>query len=266
MNRIKLFSNNELGIQVRTILNEDGSISINAEDTAIGFGWTQEKNGKKYVRWETLSGYCVEFGFSQDVGKDDFIPESLYYMLGMKAGNERALKYQKWLAMDVLPSIRKHGMYATDELVNNPDLLIEVATALKAEREKNKFLITQVDEQQEIIQRQQPKVTYYDLVLQCTDLLSVTEIAKDYGKSAKWLNTYLRDKHIQFLQGTGKHARWYLYAKYAEMGYAQSKTHPYTDSYGNPQTSTHLYWTQKGRYFIYETLKMDGIVPIIERN
>ena len=111
MNELKIFNNEELGISVRTMLNDDGSISINAEDTAIGFGWTQDKNGKKYVRWETFNGYCNELGFSQDVGKDDYIPESLYYMLGFKAGNERALKYQKWLAIDVIPQLRRTGTY-----------------------------------------------------------------------------------------------------------------------------------------------------------
>lgn len=108
---IKIFENEELGLQVRTFLNEDGSISVSAEDTAIGFGWVQEKKGKIYPRWETLNGYCNDLGFSQQVGKDDYIPESLFYMLGFKAGNERAQKYQQWLAMEVLPSLRKTGSY-----------------------------------------------------------------------------------------------------------------------------------------------------------
>lgn len=114
-NEIKIFNNKELDLQVRTIMNEDGSISINAEDTAIGFGWTQTqiKNGKQYtsIRWETLNSYCSELGFPNKLGKDDYIPESLFYLLGMKASNERALKYQRWLAMEVLPSLRKTGSY-----------------------------------------------------------------------------------------------------------------------------------------------------------
>lgn len=112
MNELKIFNNDELGISVRTILNEDGSISINAEDTAIGFGWTTvAKSGNEVVRWARVNEYCSELGFSQDVGKDDYIPESLYYLLGMKASNERALKYQKWLAMDVIPQLRRTGTY-----------------------------------------------------------------------------------------------------------------------------------------------------------
>ena len=111
MNEIKIFENSELGFKVRTLLNPDGSISVNAEDTAIGYGWTQEKNGKTYVKWERLNSFCKELGFSPEVGKDDYLPESLFYMLGFKAGNDRALKYQQWLAMEVLPSLRRTGSY-----------------------------------------------------------------------------------------------------------------------------------------------------------
>lgn len=110
-NEVKVFENEELGLQVRTIFNPDGSISVSAEDTAIGFGWTQEKRGKLYPRWETMNGYCKDLGYSQLVGKEDYIPESLYYLLGMKANNEKAQKYQRWLAMDVLPALRKTGSY-----------------------------------------------------------------------------------------------------------------------------------------------------------
>lgn len=111
MNEIQIFSNEELEISARTIVNDDGSISVNAEDTAIGFGWTQEKNGKAYVRWETFHGYCKEIGFSQNVGKGDYIPESLFYRLGMKASNTKAEKFQNWLAMEVIPQIRQTGGY-----------------------------------------------------------------------------------------------------------------------------------------------------------
>ena len=119
MNDLKVFKNDELKISVRTILNDDGSISFNAEDTAIGFGWTQtqNKNGKQYtsIRWETLNGYCKEFGFPNKLGKDDYIPEPLFYRLGMKAGNAVADKFQNWLAFDVVPQIRKTGSYSINK-------------------------------------------------------------------------------------------------------------------------------------------------------
>lgn len=111
---IQEFENAELGFKVRCIKNEDGSISMNAEDTAIGFGWIQDKNGKTYVKWERVNSFCKEFGFSPQVGKDDFIPETLFYLLGMKASNETARKFQMWLATEVIPSIRKHGAFIAD--------------------------------------------------------------------------------------------------------------------------------------------------------
>ena len=110
-NDIQIFKNKKLNLQMRTIQNEDGSISVNAEDTAKGFGWIQNKNGKEYVRWETINAFLNEFDFSQEVGKDDYIPESIFYMLGMKANNKVAQDFQKWLAVDVIPSIRKTGQY-----------------------------------------------------------------------------------------------------------------------------------------------------------
>lgn len=115
MNELQVFNNEELGLEVRTMLNEDGSISVNAEDTARGFGWTQiqSKNGKKYisVRWERMNEFSAECGFPHLWGKDDYLPEPLFYRLGMKANNAVAEKFQNWLAMEVIPSIRKTGAY-----------------------------------------------------------------------------------------------------------------------------------------------------------
>ena len=115
MNELQIFNNEELGLSVRTILNDDGSISVNAEDTAIGFGWcrTEVKNGKEYrsVMWARMNGFLKEMGFAHECAKEDYIPESLFYRLGMKANNAVADKFQNWLAMEVIPSIRKTGSY-----------------------------------------------------------------------------------------------------------------------------------------------------------
>lgn len=131
MNELKVFKNNELGLTVRTLPNPDGSIAISAEDTAIGFGWTQEKNGKIYVKWERLNSFCREMGFSPQVGKDDYIPESLFYRLGMKASNATAEKFQNWLALDVIPSIRKTGSYEMPKKKQNNERLASVNNAVK---------------------------------------------------------------------------------------------------------------------------------------
>lgn len=112
---LQIFNNENLGLKVRAMLNGDGSISVNAEDTAVGFGWTQiqTKNGKPYtsIRWERMNAFSADCGFPHEWGKDDYIPESLFYRLAMKASNERAEKFQNWLAIEVIPEIRKTGGY-----------------------------------------------------------------------------------------------------------------------------------------------------------
>lgn len=113
-NEIQEFVNEKLNLKVRCIQNDDGSISMNAEDTAIGFGWCREKNYKMYIMWDRFNGFCRELGFPHLCGKEDFIPESIFYLLGMKASNDTARKFQMWLAMEVIPSIRKHGAFIAD--------------------------------------------------------------------------------------------------------------------------------------------------------
>ena len=109
----------------------------------------------------------------------------------------------------------------------------------------------------QIINELQPKASYYDLILQSKSLMSVSKIAKDFGKSAVWLNRKLEEKKVQYSQG----GVWLLYQKYADKGYTQSTTHAIDDEHSKLLTK----WTQKGRLFIYELLKGDGILPLIEQ-
>lgn len=189
------------------------------------------------------------------------INESGLYSLILSSKMPNAKKFKHWVTADVLPAIRKTGMYATDELLDNPDLAIQAFTALKLEREKNKKLNTTVKVQEQQIMELQPKASYYDLVLNCPDLLSVTVIAKDYGKSAKWLNNFLKEHQIQFKQG----GIWLLYKEYAEKGYTSTKTHTVNGNDGKQHSKVNTYWTQKGRLFIYALLKSEGILPIMEQ-
>lgn len=128
-------------------------------------------------------------------------------------------------------------------------------------KERCKFLGGQVVEQQKVIEELQPKASYYDMILQCKDLISVTTIAKDYGMSAKKFNAMLHDMGIQFKQGD----IWVMYAKYQGQGYLKSKTHNYPDADGVQHSREHSYWTQKGRLFLYDFLKQKDIIPLIER-
>ncbi|MDG6892175.1 ORF6C domain-containing protein [Clostridium perfringens] len=138
MNNLMIFKNEDLAIDVRTIKNNDGSISINAEDTVIGFGWIEIKNNKIYPRWRTINSFIKELGFSQEVAKDDYIPESLFYLLGMKANNDIARKFQTWLAVEVIPTIRKNGQYQlpVKKNLSSIDLFEAQVKALREVEEK----------------------------------------------------------------------------------------------------------------------------------
>lgn len=116
-NKVSVFKNGDLDLEMRTILNDDGSISVNAEDTAIGLGWVDTSQRATSgsvlikVRWARMNKYSSECGFPHELGKDDYIPESLFYMFAMKANNERAQRFQRWIAIDVVPAIRRTGVY-----------------------------------------------------------------------------------------------------------------------------------------------------------
>lgn len=164
---------------------------------------------------------CDTLGGVQDL---TIINESGLYSLVLSSKLPNAKKFKRWVTNEVLPSIRKHGAYMTEQTLEraltSPDFLIELATQLKAEQEQRKQLETTVAVQEQQIAELQPKASYYDVVLNCKDLLSITSIAKDYGKSGVWLNRYLHQNGVQYKQGQN----WLLYQKYAEKGYTSTKT------------------------------------------
>ena len=154
---------------------ETGTAYLNAEDVARGLGFTQEKNGVEYVRWETVNGYLRGFGFSQHVGKDDFLPENMVYRLGFKASNEVAQKFQAVLADEVLPAIRRHGAYMTDQAleraITEPDFLIRLATQLKEEQARRK-------QAELMLEEQKPAVIFAGSVSASKTSILIGELAK----------------------------------------------------------------------------------------
>lgn len=165
MKNLQVFKNELFEVALKL---ESGETLFDAERVARSLGFTEIKNGKEYIRWRTVNGYLK---FSQDVAKGDFIPESAVYKLAFKASNEIAEKFQDWLALEVLPSIRKHGMYAANELLDNPDLLIQIATQLKEERLKR----IEVEKVNEI---NKPKVIFADAITTSHSSILVGELAK----------------------------------------------------------------------------------------
>ena len=192
------------------------------------------------------------------------INESGLYSVILRSDKPQAKPFRKWVTGEVLPSIRKHGAYMTSDVleqtIQNPDFLINICNELKAEQERRKTAELTVSVQSQQINELQPKASYYDVVLNCKDLLSIGKIAKDFGKSAVWLNKWLHEQNVQYKQGD----IWLLYQKYAEQGYTSTKTQTYNGSDGTIHSKVHTYWTQKGRLFIYDLLKRNGILPIIE--
>ena len=128
--------------------------------------------------------------------------------------------------------------------------------------QQNSRLIEKNKTQAKQIEEMLPKVSYYDVVLNCTDLMTVNAIAKDYGKSAIWMNKWLNEQKVQYKQG----GVWLLYQKYANKGYTSSKTSTFIGTDGIQHCRTHTYWTQAGRLFIYDLLKEHGILPLIEQS
>ena len=257
MSELQIFKNAEFG-SVRTIAI-DGEPYFVGKDVAVILGYSNPRDAlAKHVDDEDKGvAKCDTLGGIQDL---TVINESGLYSLILSSKLPTAKKFKRWVTNEVLPAIRKHGLYATDDLIANPDLAIAAFTALKEEREKNKELMAAVAIGQQQIAEMKPKATYYDVVLKCRDAVNISVIAKDYGWSAMRMNEYLHEKGIQFKQGD----IWLLYQKYAPNGYTKTNTHIYEDSKGIQHTKVHTKWTQKGRLFIYEQLKADGIYPQIE--
>lgn len=233
--------------EVRTFLENDVPYFV-ANDVAKTLGY---KNPSK-----ATNDHCkkaIETWGNDSLGrrqKFKIIPESDVYRLIIKSNLPGAEKFESWVMEEVLPQIRKHGMYATDDLLNNPDLLIEVATKLKEER-----TLRLVAEQK--VAEMQPKVNYHDIILANKSVTPISFIAKNYGMSAMQMNKLLHDFGIQYRQGKA----WLLYAKYQNEGYTHIEMVPVQ---GTDNLKPIMKWTQKGHLFLYNFLKEHDILPNIE--
>lgn len=170
MNELKILNVN--GIEC---YEKDGTAYLKLETVARGLGFTQEKNGAEYVRWETVNSYLSELGFPNKLGKSDFIPENIFYRLAMKAKNEAAEAFQAKIADEVIPSIRKHGAYMTpstiEKILTDPDTIIQLATELKEEQQKRRALELEN-------KANRPKVLFADSVAASNTSILVGELAK----------------------------------------------------------------------------------------
>ncbi|EGQ1299591.1 phage antirepressor [Staphylococcus pseudintermedius] len=252
MQELQIFNFEELPVRTLTVDDEPYFVG---KDVAEILGYSKARNAiAKHVDFEDKKDAPIQ-GPLGGTQKMTIINESGLYSLIFSSKLESAKRFKRWVTSEVLPAIRKHGIYATDSVIEqtiqNPDYIIHVLTEFKKEREGRLVAEQQVKELK-------PKATYYDLVLQNKSLLSVSKIAKDYGMSARALNKLLHELGVQYKQGD----IWLLYAKHQDKGYTQTSTYALDEKHSKVTTK----WTQKGRLFIYELLKNKGVLPSIEKS
>ena len=182
-----------------------------------------------------------------------FVTESGYLMLVKSFTDDLAWSVQRQLVRNYFRA-KALESYLIDDPIRRAERWIE-------EQKERLALQTTVDVQKRRIDEMKPKAKYCDTVLNSKGLFTINSIAKDYGKSAVWLNKWLHAKQIQYKQGDV----WLLYQQYANNGYTQSKTSTFIGTDGEQHSKSHTYWTPKGRLFLYELLKENGILPLIER-
>lgn len=260
--QIQIFKNEQFG-KVR-VIEEDGKPLFCGKDIAEALGYALPRKAiSDHCRWVLKRN--VPHPQSPDKQMEImFIPEGDVYRLITHSKLPSTEKFEKWVFDEVLPSIRKHGAYMTPETLEksmcNPNFLFDVVSKLKDEYNKRIELESQVKQLNEENEVMKPKAEYCDGVLQSKNSFTTTQIAADVGLSARRLNKILHEKKIQYKVG----GQWILYQEYKDKGYVQAQTHLISLPNGDTMTTMSTEWTQKGRKFIYDLLKEDGIVPIRE--
>ena len=252
MNDLAVFNNPDFG-SVRTLMVGDVPYFVGKDLTTILGYANPSKALSDHVDEEDKLNNDSLSSLGQRGGW--LINESGLYSLILSSKMPNAKQFKRWVTNDVLPSIRKHGVYATNDFIKksleDPAWAISVLQELQAKEEKIAIQAQQISEMQ-------PKASYYDLILQNKSTLPITKIAKDYGMSGRKMNDLLHDLGIQYKMGK----TWILYQEYADQGYTQSRNFAIDDE----KSAMHTYWTQKGRLFLYDLLKSKkGILPVIER-
>lgn len=265
-NKIELFRNEEFG-EIRVVEIDEQPWFV-GKDVAQALGYGEGKS---------LANAVANHVDDEDKGVTELmtpggkqrmtiINESGLYSLVLSSKLPAAKKFKRWVTSEVLPSIRKHGAYMTDDtieqILSDPDTIIRLATDLKEERVKRKALESENEQQRQVIKDFEPIKQYVDTILESTGTLATSQVAADYDLSARMLNKILHEEGIQH----NVNGQWILYRKYMGMGYTKSKTINITRSDGSPDTKLHTQWTQKGRMMIHEILTRRGIQAVMDRN
>lgn len=275
MNKLQPFNNPEFG-EVRTMVKDD-EIWFVGKDVAEALGYVKSRNAlamhvdeedKQLIMINHEGTALKQGGASNTV----IINESGLYSLVLSSKLPNAKKFKRWVTSEVLPSIRKHGIYATTQTIEtmlaDPDNAIRMLTALKEERakriEQEKQIASLTAENQmqaQMISEFKPKVEYVDIILRSTDTVTTTQVAADYGLSAKKLNKILHDEKIQHKVND----QWILYKEQMNKGYTKSETIDITRSDGRVEAKMYTKWTQKGRLKIHEILTQLGFIANFDK-
>ena len=257
--QLQRFSNPEFG-EVRTQVDENGEPWFCAKDVCDALKHT---NSRRAIAQLVDEGDVTKRYTPTSSGDQlmTYINESGLYSLILFSKLESAKRFKHWVTSDVLPTIRKRGAFFTNDAleraVREPDFLIKLASAIKHERQQKEMYAQKCTEQGETIKQLEKQSAYVDYVLQSPGLLNINQIAQEYGSSAGWISSLLRQHLIQYKSNN----EWILYAKYKDKGYVHSTTH----ILDNGIVVMHTQWTQKGRLFLYEQLKSWGFYPIMEQ-
>ena len=186
------------------------------------------------------------------------INESGLYSLVLSSKLPQAKVFKHWVTAEVLPSIRRHGAYATaptiEKIIASPEFGIALLKNLQQEQNMRR-------EAEQRVRKLQPLADYTALILACPETVSVSQVAQDYGMSAVAFNRILNRAGIQYSVG----GQWVLYAAYKDRGLVQSYTFNYRHTDGTDGCRMYTRWTQRGRLFLYNILKKIGIIPMIEK-
>ena len=224
--------------------------------------------GTEYAKW--FERMC-EYGFTEGQDYSSFLTNRSDGKAGKpRTDHQLTIDMAKELCMIQRTEIGKRCreyFLTIERRWNSPEAIMARALQFANQRlelimQQNNELLETNSRQAKQIAEMQPKATYYDVVLNCPNVIPIGTIAKDYGKSAVWLNKWLHDHEIQYRQGKV----WLLYQKYADKGYTKSKTYAIPDDNGDSQAKTLTCWTMKGRLFLYDLLKSYGILPLIEQD
>ena len=260
MNELQIFNSEEFGdIRTVTINNEPWFVGKDVVDI-LGYQ-NGSRDINRHVAEEDRQNY--QNGTFESPRGMTVINESGLYALIFGSKLESAKRFKHWVTSEVLPAIRKNGSYQLapqgEELLALA--VIEAKKTIDSLKDQCKFLGELDVENQKLISELQPKANYVDKILQSKSLVTITQIAKDYGLSGRKMNQILKELKIQYKVG----GQWVLYSKHQNNGYVHSRTIDITRADGRPDVTMQTEWTQKGRLFLYEELKKHGYVPVIEQ-